>query len=152
MTKEITLRERRCAPLQLCVVVAVAVCAATAAEKVVWRPLEQAILKMDDRPARLWNVYRAEKKDHLLLVQLGRRFLMIDYRERQIYELEPEKLEHKDKELIWNAADKPSKPMATADWLVHDAGRVRRIRAKLSDEGRVLEVQVPIQPDLRGLY
>jgi len=77
---------------------------------------------------------------------------MVDYHEREIYELAPEKLERKDKELLWNAADKPSKPMATTEWLVRDAGRVRRIRAKLSDEGRVLEVQVPIQPDLRGLY
>src|SRR2546425_9993568 len=119
---------------------------------IVWRPVEQAILKLDDRPARIWNVYRAEKKDHLVLVQLGRRFLMVDYHEREIYELAPEKLERKDKELLWNAADKPSKPMATTDWFVRDAGRVRRIRAKLADEGRVLEVQVPIQPDLRGLY
>ncbi len=110
------------------------------------------MLKVDDRPARIWNVYRAEKKDHLLLVQLGGRFLMLDSREHEIYELNPAKLERKGKELVWHEADKPAKPLATADWLVHDAGRARRIRARLTSEGRVLEVQVPLQVDLRSVY
>jgi hypothetical protein len=125
---------------------------ALAADRVVWKPLESVVLKIDERPAKIWNVYRAEKKDHLLLVTLGRRFLMLDIREHQIYELDPAKLEHRDKDLVWHEADKPAKPLPTADWLIRDAGHARRIRARLADEGRVLEVQVPIQPDLRGLY
>jgi hypothetical protein len=125
---------------------------ALAAERVVWKPLDKAVLKVDDRPARIWNVYRAEKRNHLLLVALGRRFLMLDIRDHEIYELDPAKLERKDQELLWHEADKPTKPLASADWLVRDAGRARRIRATLADEGRVLEVQVPLQPDLRSLY
>ncbi len=131
---------------------ALAVSSAVAADKVVWKPLEGAVLKIDDRPARIWNVYHIDKKDQRLLVQLGRRFLMVDVRERAVYELEPGKLEHKDKELLWHEADKPEKPLTTTDWLIRDAGRVRRIRATLTNEGRVLEVQVPVQPDLRSLY
>ncbi len=125
---------------------------APAAENIVWKPVANALLRIDDRPAKLWNVYRAEKKDHLLLVELGRRFLMLDLRDREIYELDPARLERKDKLLLWNGADKPGKPLPTADWLVRDAGRARRIRAKLSSEGRVLEVQLPRLPDLRSLY
>ena len=138
-------------PLGLLFVLLLAV-SAPAAEKIVWKPVANALLRIDDRPAKLWNVYRAEKKDHLLLVQLGRRFLMLDTREREIYELDPAKLERKDKLLLWNEADKPGKPLPTAEWLVRDAGRARRIRAKLSSEGRVLEVQLPRLPDLRSLY
>lgn len=125
---------------------------ALAAGEIVWKPLEQAVLKIDEKAARIWNVYRAEKRDHLLLVQLGRRFLLLDIREHEIYELDPDKLERKDKELLWHEADKPSKPLPTADWLVRGAGRTQRIRAKLTVEGRVLEVQVPVRPDLRSLY
>ncbi len=123
-----------------------------AAEKIVLKPVEQAVLKVDDRPARIWNVYRAEKKNHLVLVQLGRRFLMLDSHAHEIYELDPAKLERKDKELLWQEADKPAKPLPTADWSVRDTGPLRRIRATLSEEGRVLEVQVPTKPDLRTLY
>ncbi len=125
---------------------------ALAADQVVWKPLENAVLKIDERPAKIWNVYRAEKRDHLLLVTLGRRFLMLDVKEHQIFELDPTKLERKDKELLWHEADKPSKPLPTADWVVRDAGRARRIRARLAAEGRVLEVQVPIQVNLRRLH
>ena len=131
---------------------AVVGCTALAAEKIAWKPLGNAVLRIDDRPAKTWNVYRAEKKDHLVLVQLGRRFLMFDTRERQIFELDPTKLERKDKDLLWHEADKPSKPLPTADWTVRDVGPARRIRAKLSAEGRVLDVQVPIKPDLRQFY
>lgn len=125
---------------------------APAAARIVWKPLENAVLKIDERPAKIWNVYRAEKKDHLLLVTLGRRFLMFDIKGREIYELDPTKLEQKDNELLWHEADKPAKPLPTADWVVRDAGRARRIRARLADEGRVLEVQVPVTQDFRSVY
>ncbi len=140
------------APPTLFLVVALATCATLAAERVVWKPVGRAVLKVDDRPARIWNVYYAEKKDHLLLVQLGRRFLLLDYRAKEIYELDPAKLERKQKELVWQEADKPAKPLATSDWSVRDTGPLRRVRATLSEEGRVLEVQVPTKPDLRTLY
>lgn len=125
---------------------------AAAAERIVWKPLENAVLKVDERPAKVWNVYRAEKKDHLLLVTLGRRFLMLDIKGREIYELNPTKFEQKNNELLWHEADKPARPLPTADWVVRDAGRARRIRARLADEGRVLEVQVPITQDFRSVY
>ncbi len=123
-----------------------------AQEKIVWKPLERATLRIDDRPVKIWNVYAAEKKEHLVLVQLGQRFLLLDTRDRRIFELDSAKLAHKDKDLLWHEADKPAKPLPTADWTVRDVGPARRIRAKLTAEGRVVDVQVPIKPDLRTLY
>ncbi len=117
-----------------------------------WKPVAQAILRIDDRPTKTWNVYQAQKKSHLVLVQLGRRFLMLDSRAKEMYELDPEKLERKSKDLLWREADKPAQPMPTSDWMVRDAGPMRRIRATISNEGRVLEVEVPIPRDLRGFY
>jgi hypothetical protein len=131
---------------------ALTVGSAPAGERIVWKPLENAVLKVDERPAKVWNVYRAEKKDHLLLVTLGRRFLMLDIKGREIYELDPTKFAQKNNELLWHEADKPARPLPTADWVVRDAGRARRIRVRLADEGRVLEVQVPITQDFRSVY
>ncbi len=138
--------------LALSVIIALAHGATPAADKIVWKPLENAVLRIDDRPAKIWNVYRAEKKDHLVLVQLGRRFLMLDTRAHEIFELDPAKLERKNKALLWREADKPSKPLPTADWTVRDVGPAKRIRVKLSAEGRVVDLQVPIKPDLRQFY
>ncbi len=123
-------------------------------EKIVWKPVDDAILRIDDRPAKTWNVYRPEKKDksHLLLVELGRRFLLLDLREKEIFELVPEKIERKGKELLWREQDKPASPLPSTDWTIRDAGRTRRIRARLEREGRLLDVQLPQTPDLRGLY
>jgi hypothetical protein len=42
--------------------------------------------------------------------------------------------------------------VATADWWMRDAGRARIIRVRLKEEGRVLEVQLPLRPDLRIFY
>ena len=125
-----------------------------AAEKIVWKPMERASLKIDDKPQKIWNVYRAEKekKEPLLLVQIWRRYLLVNYRDREIYDLDPSKLEHKDKDLLWSEADKPAKPVPTEDWLVRDVGPLKRIRVKLAAEGRFLEVQIPTQPDLRPFY
>jgi hypothetical protein len=138
--------------LTLGVAASLAVGAAWAAEKIVWKPLDRVLLKVDEKPARIWSVYHVDKKDNLLLVALGRRYLLLDIREHQIYELDPAKLERRDKDLLWREADRPAKPLPTEDWTVRDVGPARRIRAKLASEGRVLEVQVPIQPDLRHFY
>ncbi len=138
--------------LTLGVAASLAVGAAWAAEKIVWKPLDRVLLKVDEKPARIWSVYHVDKKDNLLLVALGRRYLLLDIREHQIYELDPAKLERRDKDLLWLEADRPAKPLPTDDWTVRDVGPARRIRAKLASEGRVLEVQVPIQPDLRQFY
>ena len=138
--------------LTLGVAASLAVGAAWAAEKIVWKPLDRVLLKVDEKPARIWSVYHVDKKDNLLLVALGRRYLLLDIREHQIYELDPAKLERRDKDLLWREADRPAKPLPTDEWTVRDVGPARRIRAKLASEGRVLEVQVPIQPDLRHFY
>lgn len=126
-----------------------------------------ALLKVDGRQAKFWNVYVAHKKEHLVLVQLGRRNLVLDTELREVVEVPPAALERKGKDLHWEPAEKTNTEgagaqrtqkkseetvLATADWWIRDAGRARIIRVRLSAEGRVLEVQLPLRPDLRILY
>jgi hypothetical protein len=122
-------------------------------EKIVWKPIPDAILQVDSRAPKLWNVFQPGKKFDPLLLQLGSRYLVIYVRNMQVYEIKPEQLEHKGEDLLWREADKPAKPMATSDWSTKDVGSASRILVKLSDEGRVINIQIPQMPDLRrGIY
>ena len=122
-------------------------------EKIVWKPIPDAILQVDSRAPKLWNVFQAGKKFDPLMLQLGARYLVIYVRSMQVYEIKPEQLEHKGEDLLWREADKPAKPMATSDWSTKDVGSASRILLKLADEGRIIDIQIPQVPDLRrGIY
>ena len=121
-------------------------------EKIVWKPIPDAILQVDSRAPKLWNVFQAGKKLDPLLLQLGSRSLVIYVRNHAVYEIKPEQLQHKGEDLLWHEADKPAKPLATSDWSTRDVGSAWRVRVKLADEGRLIDIQIPQTPDLRGLY
>ena len=121
-------------------------------EMISWKLVPDALLKMDEQPVKLWNVYRADKKPQLVLVQLGSRYLFLDTEAKEVLELSPGKFERKGKQLQCRLPGETDKPMATSGWVVRSTGRSRLIRVKLTSEGRVLEVHLPQKPDLRSLY
>jgi hypothetical protein len=122
-------------------------------EKIVWKSIPDAILQVDSRAPKIWNVFQAGKKTDPLLLQLGSRYLVIYIRNMEVYEIKPEQLGHKGEDLLWRESDKPAKPVATSDWKTKDVGSAFRILIKLSDEGRLLDIQIPQMPDLRrGIY
>jgi hypothetical protein len=139
-----------------------------AAEKLVWKPVVAAVLKVDEKPVKYWEVYQAEKRPHLILVQLGQRFLMLDAKAREVYEISPEQLARKKKQLEGEhpgslvaeppqeekgaARKPPAQVLASEDWATRNAGRAWVVRMRLAAEGRVLEVQLPQVPDFRSLY
>jgi hypothetical protein len=126
---------------------------AHAAEKFVWKPIPNAVLQIDARPPKLWNLYQAGKKFDPLLLQLGTRMLVIYVRNQAVYDIKPETFEHKGEDLLWRESDRPEKPLATSDWSTKDIGSATRIQVKLSGEGRLLDIQIPQIPDLRrGIY
>jgi hypothetical protein len=122
-------------------------------ERIVWKPIPNAILQVDSRAPKLWNVFQAGKKFDPLLLQLGSRYLVIYVRNMEVYEIKPDQLERKGEDLLWREADKPAKPIATSDWSIKDVGSASRILIKLTDEGRMINIQIPQVPDLRrGIY
>jgi hypothetical protein len=127
--------------------------AAPAPDKLNWKPMTQVILRIDDRAPKQWAIYQAGKKSDPLLLQLGTRTLVIYVRNQAVYEILPAQLERKGADLLWREADKPEKPLATSNWSMRDVGSAVRIQVKLSDEGRLLDIQIPQIPDLRrGIY
>jgi len=114
-----------------------------AAEKVEWKPLESALLRVDDHPPANWNLYTADKKNDRLLVQLGGRYLFVDVNRRQVYELDPAKLEHKEDTVLWREDDRPATPLPESEWITHDVGEAYRIHFRLDTEGRVFDIDIP---------
>src|SRR5580704_15617752 len=122
-------------------------------EKIVWKPIPNAILQVDSRAPKEWNVFQAGKKFDPLLVQIGFRYLVVYVRNMEAYEIKPEQLEHKGDDLLWRETDRPAKPLATTDWSIKDVGSASRILLKLADEGRIINIEIPQMPDLRrGIY
>jgi hypothetical protein len=123
-----------------------------AADKIVWKPIPQVVLRIDEQAPKIWNVYRTGKKADPLLLQIGARMLVIYIHNQEVYEIQPERVGHKGVNLLWGEVDKPEKPVPTSDWSTRDVGSAWRIRVKLAAEGRLVDLQIPQLPDLRGLY
>ena len=125
--------------------------AADKGKTVTWKPITQALLRVDDQAVKNWNVYEENKKGDPLLLEMGNRYLLIQVHERKVFELAPAKIEHKGADLLWDAATLPSEPLASADWLIKDVGFAYRIGVRLVAENRVLDLQLPHPMDLRYL-
>ena len=153
MLTEITRRARRLTVIAGLCIALLNVALAADKEKVIWKPVPDAILQVDSRAPKIWNVFQAGKKFDPLLLQLGSRYLVIYVRSMEIYEIKPEQLQHKGDDLLWRDTDKPDKPIPTSDWSTKDVGSASRILVKLSGEGRLVDIQIPQVPDFRrGIY
>ena len=129
------------------------VCLPAAKDTIVWKSIPDAILQVDSRAPKIWNVFQAGKKFDPLMLQIGSRYLVIYVRNKEVYEIKPEQLAHKGDDLLWRETDKPANPARTSDWSTKDVGSAMRIQVKLSDEGRLIDIQIPQVPDLRrGIY
>ena len=122
-------------------------------ETIVWKSIPNAILQVDSKAPKEWNVFQPGKKFDPLLVQLGSRYLVVYVHNMEVYEIKPQQLEHKGEELVWRESDRPEKPVPTSDWSEKDVGSAQRILLKLAAEGRMVNIEIPHMPDLRrGIY
>ena len=122
-------------------------------DRIVWKSIPNAILQVDSRAPKVWNVFQPGKKLDPLLIEIGNRYLLVYVHKNEVYELNPGQLEHKGDDLLWRETDQPSKTVPTSDWSTKDVGSAFRILLKLTDEGRTLVIELPQMPDLRrGIY
>jgi hypothetical protein len=116
-----------------------------------WKEIDDALLRVNDAPVKDWGVYQTGKKRDPLLVQIDKRFLLIQIHERQIFEIDPGKVQRKTDELLLDPSNHPAQPLATTDWDANDSEAVYRFRAKISAEDRLLDIQLPHTLDLSGM-
>ena len=125
-------------------------------EKIVWKPVQDVVLRIGDRAAGNWNVYEAEKRPGLLLVQFDKRLVLLDLKGREALELDPESLVKSGTGVVWedNRAEAQAQPepappgkgkprrLEVEEWSVRDVGRADRLRVKLAGHGTVIDVQI----------
>jgi hypothetical protein len=116
-----------------------------------WKLIDDALFRENDAPVKDWGVYQTGKKRDPLLVQMDKRFLLVKIHDRQIFEVDPSKIQHKTDELLWDTSNAPAQALATSNWDVNDTEAVFLIRAKISEEDRLLDIELPHPLDLSGM-
>ena len=118
---------------------------AVATERIAFKRMPFAILKMDGKQVKLWEVYQAEKRGHLVLVQLGRRYVLLETKEKEILEINPSAIEQKSKgkDVVWVRSPETETRIESDEWSMRSVGPAIAIKVRLSTEGRLLELQLP---------
>ena len=124
---------------------------ASAEQKVVWKPVQFAIVRFNEDAPKSWNIYHGEKRG-VLLVRLWKRYMLVDVKEQEVYEVDPEKVKTQGENVEWSPADISDPPVETSEWKVRDVGLVQRVRFRFGKNGSFLEIQVPLLPNGKTAY
>jgi len=119
--------------------------------KQTWKPVAFAIVKYNDEAPKSWNLYHTEKKG-ILLLHLWKRYLLVDTREEEVYDIDPSTVKEAGQNVEFDVASKPAEPIESGEWKTRDVGPTRRIRFKLSKDGNILELQIPLQINGKPAY
>lgn len=138
----------------LCVLLLGHIHAIDAAESYHWKAITEGQVKIDDKTPLTWNMYQPDKKKdaHLVLVLLGHRWLMVDIKAKNVYQVTPGDLHAQDKDYESGDLANSSTLIPTSEWIEHDVGPAEDIHITLGDYGRVLELELPHLMDLRPFY
>ena len=120
-------------------------------KKVVWKQVQFAIVRFNDEAPQSWNIYHTEKRG-VLLVKLWKRYLLLDIKEQEAYEVDPQTVKPQGGNVEWSTSDLPSDPIETSEWKVRDVGLVERVRFRFGKTGHFLEIQLPLKPDGKPAY
>jgi hypothetical protein len=118
----------------------------------VWKPVQFAIVRFNDAAPQSWNIYHSEKRD-ALLVKLWKRFLYLDLKEGEVYEVDPQTVKPQGDNVEWSLSDLPNDPIEISDWKMRDVGlMVRRVRFRFGKNGHYLDINLPLKPDGKPAY
>lgn len=126
-------------------------CRLPAAQKTVWKSVEFAIVKFNDEAPKSWDLYHTEKKG-VLLLRLWKRYLLIDVKEQEVYEVDPQTVKPAGDNVEWSLADKPAEPLETPEWKTRDVGPMQRVAFRLGKGGHILELQIPLKANGQPAY
>src|SRR6267154_5233538 len=101
------------------------------AEKNVWKPVQFAIVRFNDDAPASWNMYHGEKRG-VLLVRLWKRYMLVDVKEQEVYDVDPTKVKPQGENVEWSPADISDQPVETSDWKIRDVGLMQRVRERKS--------------------
>src|SRR5271156_1462129 len=122
-----------------------------AQNKPIWKPVQFAIVKLDDGPPKSWNMYHTEKRG-VLLLKLWKRYLLVDVNQQEVYDIDPATVTAQADNVAWSPADKPAEPLDVTEWKQRDVGSVSRLRFRLPKNGAVVELQIPLLLNGKSAY
>lgn len=122
-----------------------------------WVQVDEGQVKLDGKPPIGSGLYLPDKKSktkgsELVLVLLGRRYLMVDVKSRLVYAVPLSDLHTQGSDIEGGDLAQESNLIPSSAWNVRDVGPAELVQLTLGDYGRVLEIQLPHPRDLRGLY
>ena len=120
-----------------------------------WKLLGDAQVKIDGKPPLTWSVYQPEKsqkKNNLVLVLLGHRYLALDFKAKAVYQVLPTDLEPKGADFDSGDLFREDRLVPSDSWTVRDVGPAELIKVTLKDYGRQMEVMLRHPPDNRKFY
>src|SRR6267378_4397622 len=122
-----------------------------AGEKTLWKPVAFAIVKFNGEAPKSWNMYHTEKKG-LLLVQLWKRYLLLNMKDQEVYEIDPQTVKLQGDAVEWSLSDKPEQPLETPDWKTRDLRSMELVKFRLGKDGHFLEMQLPLLINGKPVY
>ena len=120
-------------------------------KKLQWKSVGFAIVKFNDEAPKSWNIYHTEKKG-LLLVHLWKRYLLVDLKEQEAYEIDPQTVKPAGDNVEWSITEKPDQPLETPEWKTRDVGSMERVRFRIGKNGYFLELQLPLLANGKTAY
>ncbi|HEV2616608.1 MAG TPA: hypothetical protein VGU63_08385 [Candidatus Acidoferrales bacterium] len=125
---------------------------ARAANRINWKPIGDAILKITGRkPPKAWSVYQDEKKKERVLVEMDNRYLILDAKTKQVYEITSAQFQLHGK-YYQTAIPIPGPTVPSTGWDIRDIGPAERIEVQLTNENISFDVELPHPLDLRTAH
>jgi hypothetical protein len=119
--------------------------ALVAAELITWAPFRASILRVDDEPPKIWNLFydTRAKGDDVLLLQWGKRYLRLNTKAKEAREMDPQLFTQKNDKLTSSADASAGTVLHTDGWIVRNVGSATRVYFELPDENHKIDINLP---------
>jgi hypothetical protein len=117
----------------------------SAAGKVTFVSYDVAAVRIDDDPPQDWGLYRQEheKTKGVLLLEWGKRLLVLNAHLKEARELKPDSITRHKKSITWNGDLSTTTILQSSDWIFRDVGAAQRLHLILTAEGHDIEMNLP---------
>lgn len=109
------------------------------------------IVKLNDEAPKSWNMYYSGKRGWVML-RIWKRYLLVGLRDEEVYDIDPQSFALKGETLVWNNPEFPDNPLPIREWNERDIGPMHRVRFRLSKDGHILELQIPLKLNGKPMY